>query len=412
MNLRRFPSGSRRSADGGVQIAYRPIRPPVLFLTAVRLDSGQWRDVEVPPEVIKEQKLVTLPASDGQRFYRLRSGCTDFSEFQLGRLPNPFDYLKTRFAVFDWNGGLIAWAAIDSVGTFQGLHMGFGLEVELGSPCLEVEATLVTFAGAPLTLMAFKADGTLAGTNLIIGTPGVAQTASVNAAGEEIVRVRIEAPQDETLLLRFCCRYELEATGDHYNPYGVAVDEVNLVNFVDFGKEIQAGEVRRYGIPSRNIYREPFQIERKPDQVDQLPPPSKISPVLLDWLATHDPREVVEILVTFPNEMPIPLLPDLGMNEDRERGVTRRGEVIRTLQEARQEAHKRILERLRQFVQGEVFEPLESFWIVNTLSLRVQLGSIPSCPSRRTWFIFSLPRGVRNRRPMATTTTMRKTGAG
>jgi hypothetical protein len=90
---------------------------------------------------------------------------------------------------------------IQTAGAFTGLDVGFRAEAKLPTQCTAVEATLMTRARAAV-LEAFNSDGTSAGVATMTGTQNVAETLRVT--GPSIESAVISAPQNETLLLRFC----------------------------------------------------------------------------------------------------------------------------------------------------------------------------------------------------------------
>jgi hypothetical protein len=84
---------------------------------------------------------------------------------------------------------------------FTGLDVGFRTEIVLPVPCTAVEATLVHLS-QPATLEAFESGGGSAGSLTMTVGQNVAETLRIT--GSTIDRAVITAPQDETLLLRFC----------------------------------------------------------------------------------------------------------------------------------------------------------------------------------------------------------------
>jgi hypothetical protein len=106
--------------------------------------------------------------------------------------------------VHDSAGNQVPSTQIQTAGAFTGLDVGFRTEIKLPRPCTAVEATLITRATAAV-LEAFNSDGTQAGVATMTGTQNVAETLRVE--GPSIESAVIVAPQDETLLLRFCFEY-------------------------------------------------------------------------------------------------------------------------------------------------------------------------------------------------------------
>lgn len=124
------------------------------------------------------------------------------------------------------DGALLPHAQIRAMGGMRGADCGFALDVALPSPSVRVLLTLVSFA-QPARVTAFADDGSAVANAVMQASSKQAETIALTAP--EIVRVRIEAPGDETLLLRFCWEtgassdpkcFELNrlAVGVHPNP--------------------------------------------------------------------------------------------------------------------------------------------------------------------------------------------------
>lgn len=99
---------------------------------------------------------------------------------------------------------------LKTTGPFRGLDCGTRLEITLPLPAMRVEATLVHFAQAA-TVTALDAAGTVVGSATM--TTGQKQPETVIVGGAGIVSVAIDAPKDETLLLRFCFVTERKPEG-------------------------------------------------------------------------------------------------------------------------------------------------------------------------------------------------------
>jgi len=84
---------------------------------------------------------------------------------------------------------------------FTGLDVGFSTEIALPTPCVAVEGTLVHFS-QPASIEAFEVGGASAGVAAM--SVGQRTPETLRITGSAIDRVVIRAPQDETLLLRFC----------------------------------------------------------------------------------------------------------------------------------------------------------------------------------------------------------------
>jgi hypothetical protein len=126
--------------------------------------------------------------------------CIDFTALPTGAGPNPRTEQGVQFTVIDFNGTPRPDTQIKTDGGFTGLDVGFSTEIVLPMPCTAVEATLVTLA-APAAIEAFE-GGASAGTTTMSVGQGVPE--ALRVTGSAIDRVVITAPQNETLLLRFC----------------------------------------------------------------------------------------------------------------------------------------------------------------------------------------------------------------
>jgi hypothetical protein len=153
-----------------------------------------------------EKRLADLEAavSGMTRFApsAMRKDCIDFRTVPPGSGPNPRAVGALMFEVYDHAGNLRPQTQVQSWGGLTGLNCGFRVEIGVSEPCPSVELTLVHFA-QPATVQAYNVDGMLAGTAAMSGPQGVAETLTL--MGTAIRQVVIVAPQDETLLLQFCC---------------------------------------------------------------------------------------------------------------------------------------------------------------------------------------------------------------
>jgi hypothetical protein len=127
--------------------------------------------------------------------------CIELAALPVGTGPNPRVEQGVSFQVNDHTGSPLPNTEIETQGSFTGLDVGFSTEIKLPQPCSAIEATLVHFA-RPATIEAFNSDGTPAGAATMSGPQNLAETLTVTGASIESAIIR--APQDETLLLRFC----------------------------------------------------------------------------------------------------------------------------------------------------------------------------------------------------------------
>ena len=166
--------------------------------------------------------------------------------------------------------------------------------------------------------------------------------------------------------------YRLPVEDGIYNPYQVPLDPLYEVRSASISAEGKSVPAESYKIPARNIQVADQREKKDPERVE-VPAPSKISPVLAEWLAKRDPGEPVDIIVTFQDAVRIPRLPDLGPGEDREKGGSRRAEAIQQLVREREGSQKEALAALAQYAR---FRPRESFWIVNSVVGSTTLGEV------------------------------------
>jgi hypothetical protein len=133
--------------------------------------------------------------------------CTAFAAMPIGLGPNPRIGNQARFFVYSPSGTLTPTTAIQQIpfggSFFRGLNCGHVTVVRPFAPAAQVTIAIVHF-GVPAAIRAFNLDGTLAGAAMMGPAPGQVQSFTFNGAA--IGRVRIMAPQNRVLLLRFCWR--------------------------------------------------------------------------------------------------------------------------------------------------------------------------------------------------------------
>ena len=123
-------------------------------------------------------------------------------------------------------GAPLPHAQVRAMGGMHGVDCGSALDIGLPSPAGRVFLTLVSFA-RPAQLTAFGADGSAIAGAVMQAPSNQVETIALSAP--DIVRVHIEAPSGETLLLRMCWEagastdvkcFTLNqlATGTHANP--------------------------------------------------------------------------------------------------------------------------------------------------------------------------------------------------
>jgi hypothetical protein len=127
--------------------------------------------------------------------------CVDFRQFPVGNGSNPLNQGWATFQVYNFGGVPAPNSRITTWGGFTGLVSGFSLEILLAASYPEVELTLVHFAH-PATVTAYNATGAVVASATMSGPQHLVETRVLR--GTAINRVVVRAPQDETLLLRFC----------------------------------------------------------------------------------------------------------------------------------------------------------------------------------------------------------------
>lgn len=125
-------------------------------------------------------------------------GCVEFST--LGSEANPRVEAGTTFTVADL-GGPVAGTEVVTWGGTTGLHLWHSTTIDLAQPTDQVELVMAHFS-SPASVTAFDSSGAAVSGATMGPVQGVPQTLVLTAPG--IARLVVDAPQDETLLLRLC----------------------------------------------------------------------------------------------------------------------------------------------------------------------------------------------------------------
>lgn len=157
-----------------------------------------------------------------------------------------------------------------------------------------------------------------------------------------------------------------------YNPYLVKIDPINKVRSTSTSKYVKGQVSESYKIPAKNIYVDK-KVRKKDGDRGETQRVSKISPVLQEWIRTKGADDSVEIIVTFQENLRIPRLPELGPNENREKGKTLRAEAIEKLKRSREKSQAKSLKALAEYGS---FKKTERFWLVNSVVGTVRLGDV------------------------------------
>jgi hypothetical protein len=137
--------------------------------------------------------------------------CIDFRR-RAGFLgPNPLIEKDTTFEVRGHDGAPATQTrVIEAWGNLAGLNCGHRLEITLPCKASAVELTLSHFS-SPGRLRALNVTGDILATASMQPQQGVPQI--LQLSGQEIARVILDAPQDETLLHEVCVRCETAGGG-------------------------------------------------------------------------------------------------------------------------------------------------------------------------------------------------------
>jgi hypothetical protein len=163
-----------------------------------------------------------------------------------------------------------------------------------------------------------------------------------------------------------------EIAGDYFNPHGVPVDPLFVISSVDTGRDAATSYPERVQLKREAFSTERFARDKR--EVESVPePPGTISPRLREAMNAARLGASIEAIITFPEDMRIPLLPEFAPDEDRGQRVREINTIVTELQEQRVRAQSSQLRRLK--LPGPV-EVLENFWLTNSVAVRVPVAAI------------------------------------
>ncbi|MEY2484260.1 MAG: hypothetical protein QOK24_2788 [Verrucomicrobiota bacterium] len=175
--------------------------------------------VTVPAEVIGP----SVPSrSDFPPDVKLQ--CLDFGRSPERRYKNPWREGGLQFDVRNFDGLPVASASIDRVSGFVGLNCAFRTIITLSVPSRQVDLTVVSFAAA-VRATAFDRDNNLA---TVAQTTKIGQAERLQSTGRGIIRVVIDAPKNETLLLGICTEPQERIRHDFISPVGRRIGDPRL----------------------------------------------------------------------------------------------------------------------------------------------------------------------------------------
>ncbi len=129
--------------------------------------------------------------------------CIDFRNAPLGSELNPWSYQGVPFFGTNFDGTPLPTLDVRTDGGFTGLNCGYGLEITwTNSSCDFIEITLVSFAQRA-EVTTYDGTGAVLETKKMTAPQMTAETLHLH--GQNVVKVVVIAPSNETLLLAICC---------------------------------------------------------------------------------------------------------------------------------------------------------------------------------------------------------------
>lgn len=117
--------------------------------------------------------------------------------------------------------------------------------------------------------------------------------------------------------------------------------------------------------------------EPKPGDPSTPQPPSKLHPVVQEWLRTRPDADRVEVLISFVETAPVPRFPEPAVYEPRDsatnkKALARSEEIVKSLIARRSSA----LAQMRRAVDTEQPSKEESFWLAPVVSTETTIRSV------------------------------------
>jgi hypothetical protein len=160
--------------------------------------SGRPGDPQWDPREPDEREEPEEPREPGEPPIELV--CVRHGRLDPGSYANPRRDEGMILEVHDFAGNRFGATRIVQWGGYRGLDVGFRTVVALPAGSRAVELTLVHFS-RPARVRAFNADGSSSSASMS-GPQATPET--LRLTGKSIIRLVIDAPQDETLLLALC----------------------------------------------------------------------------------------------------------------------------------------------------------------------------------------------------------------
>lgn len=163
-------------------------------------------------------------------------------------------------------------------------------------------------------------------------------------------------------------------------------DAFDFIHRVEIDAQGKSSAHRARKIPSEDFgFEAPVERKAEPEPKISRPgkPPSKLHPLLTEWVAARNADEEVEVLVRFDDSFKIPRLPALPAGVDRDspeakRYVEARRKAIDEIRKIREFRQGATLKRMEGYEQKEhpKLEVLESFWLTNAAIVKIPLGAV------------------------------------
>jgi serine protease AprX len=149
---------------------------------------------------------------------------------------------------------------------------------------------------------------------------------------------------------------------------------------------LKGGDIAEFSaadLPATSVVREPF-ARSKPVEAVPMRARGKISPRLEGWLKTRKPDEVALVIVRLRDTLTIPRLPEPAVGERRDsetnrKALARAETLIGELRAKREQTQAAFVRSLRERYRAE---PVESFWLINAVAVKMPLGAVRRLATR------------------------------
>ncbi len=147
-------------------------------------------------------------------------------------------------------------------------------------------------------------------------------------------------------------------------------------------EEAKIADMTREELPGDAITDTPFE-EKEREDVPEPQPPTKIHPLLREWLDTR-PDERDLILIVFADDMDIPRFPEPAINEPRDSGrnrelLARADALVAQLTERRAGFYQEIGAELKERYEAEV---IETFWLIRGMVVEMPIRAVAELAER------------------------------